>query len=94
MKILLLSVISAAVLLSLIISGWGLYERTSMKIEIANLNNKVESMSTVVAAVQTTQQGNPEKIKLSVVKGFSSKVLVIALMEPPMIGIMAPRKSG
>ena len=28
-----------------------------------------------VAAVQTTQQGNPEKIKLSVVKGFSSKEL-------------------
>jgi len=53
MKILLLSVISAAVLLSLIISGWGLYERTSMKIEIANLNNKVERMSTDLRAIKT-----------------------------------------
>jgi len=53
MKILLLSVISAAVLLSLIISGWGLYERTSMKIEIASLNNKVESMSTDLRAIKT-----------------------------------------
>ena len=53
MKILLLSVISAAVLLSLIISGWGLYERTSLKIEIANLNNKIERMSTDLSAIKT-----------------------------------------
>ncbi len=44
MKILLLSIISVAVLLSLIISGWGLYERTSLKIEIANLDNDIELM--------------------------------------------------
>lgn len=44
MKILLLSVISAAVLLSVLISAWGLYERTEMKIEIAALNGKIENM--------------------------------------------------
>jgi protein-disulfide isomerase len=42
MKILLLSIISVAVLISLLISGWGLYERTSLKIDISNLNNDIE----------------------------------------------------
>lgn len=44
MKTLLLSVISVAVLLSVLISAWGLLERTDMKIEIAALNSKIENM--------------------------------------------------
>ncbi len=54
MKILLLSVISAAVLLSLIISGWGLYERTSMKIEIANLNKDMETMQAELKVLKSS----------------------------------------
>ncbi len=38
------SIIGEAVLVNLIISGWGLYERTSLKIEIANLDNDIELM--------------------------------------------------
>jgi len=53
MKILLLSVISVAVLISVLLSAWGLYERTSMQIEIANLNNKIERMSTDLSAIKT-----------------------------------------
>jgi len=53
MKILLLSIISVAVLLSVLLSAWGLYERTSMQIEIANLNNKIERMSTDLNAIKT-----------------------------------------
>ena len=60
MKILLLSIISVAVLLSLIISGWGLYERTSMQIEIANLNNNIERMRTDLNAIKTAARpGSP-----------------------------------
>jgi len=53
MKILLLSIISVAVLISVLLSAWGLYERTSMQIEIANLNNKIERMSTDLNALKT-----------------------------------------
>jgi len=53
MKILLLSIISVAVLISVLLSAWGLYERTSMQIEIANLNNKIERMSTDLSAIKT-----------------------------------------
>ena len=44
MKILLLSIISAAVLISVLLSAWGLYERTSLKIDIATLNNDIASI--------------------------------------------------
>ena len=53
MKILLLSIISVAVLISVLLSAWGLYERTSMQIEIANLNNKIERMSSDLSAIKT-----------------------------------------
>jgi len=53
MKILLLSIISVAVLISVLLSAWGLYERSSMQIEIANLNNKIERMSTDLNAIKT-----------------------------------------
>jgi len=53
MKILLLSIISAAVLISVLLSAWGLYERTSLKIDIANLNNKIERMRTDLNAIKT-----------------------------------------
>jgi len=53
MKILLLSIISVAVLISVLLSAWGLYERTSMQIEIANLNNKIELMSKDLSAIKT-----------------------------------------
>ena len=57
MKILLLSIISVAVLISVLLSAWGLYERSSMQIEIANLNNKIERMSTDLNAIKTAAPG-------------------------------------
>jgi protein-disulfide isomerase len=60
MKILLLSIISAAVLISVLLSAWGLYERTSMQIEIANLNNNIERMRTDLNAIKTAARpGSP-----------------------------------
>jgi len=53
MKILLLSIISAAVLISVLLSAWGLYERTSMQIEIVNLYNKIDRMSIDLSAIKT-----------------------------------------
>ncbi len=53
MKILLLSIISVAVLISVLLSAWGLYERTNMQIEIANLYNKIDRMSTDLSAIKT-----------------------------------------
>ena len=44
MKILLLSIISVAVLISVLLSAWALVDRSNMKIEIAALNKNVESM--------------------------------------------------
>ena len=44
MKILLLSIISVAVLISLLLSAWALFDRTNMKIEIANINKNLEIM--------------------------------------------------
>jgi len=52
MKTLLLSIISVAVLISVLLSAWGLYERNSMKVEIANLNNDIERMRANLKAIK------------------------------------------
>ena len=53
MKILLLSIISAAVLISVLLSAWGLYERTSLKIDIATLNNDIASIKADLKVIKS-----------------------------------------
>ena len=61
MKILLLSIISVAVLISVLLSAWALLERSNMKIEIAALNKDVESMQAELKTLksQPAQAGRP-----------------------------------
>lgn len=54
MKILLLSIISVAVLLSVLLSAWALYERSSMQIEIAALNKDMESMQAELKVLKSS----------------------------------------
>jgi len=53
MKILLLSIISVAVLLSVLLSGWALYERSSMQIEIAALNKDMATMQAELKEIKS-----------------------------------------
>ncbi len=53
MKILLLSIISVAVLLSVLLSAWAMYERSSMQIEIAALNKDMESMQAELKEIKS-----------------------------------------
>jgi len=61
MKVLLLSIISVAVLISVLLSAWALLERSNMKIEIAALNKDVESMQAEMKTLksQPAQAGRP-----------------------------------
>lgn len=54
MKILLLSIISVTVLLSVLLSGWALYERSSMQIEIAALNKDMETMQAELKVLKSS----------------------------------------
>jgi len=54
MKILLLSIISVAVLLSVLLSGWALYERSSMQIEIAALNKDMATMQAELKVLKSS----------------------------------------
>lgn len=65
---LLLSLLSIGIIISILLSAWGLYERTSMKTEIVNLNKDIKLLRANLTAIKTKPgQAAPQPVIKKVV---------------------------
>ncbi|MEM7008157.1 MAG: thioredoxin domain-containing protein [Thermodesulfobacteriota bacterium] len=83
MKTLLLTIISVAVLLSVMLSAWALYERSNMKIEIAALTKDVQDME---AEIKTLKSNPSQAARPSAPAEQPVVEKVVSIDDDPMKG--------